>query len=385
MHVVVLGGGYAGLAVTRRLERQLPADVELTLVNDSPDHVLQHELHRAVRRPAVATDITVSLTHVTDQARVHVATVETIDRDERCIELTSGRQYYDLCVVCLGAETAYYGLETVRTHATPLKRLEHARTIRADFLETIRSGSQGGRVVVGGAGLSGVQVAGELAALAREEGQSERTEIVLLEQLADVAPGFPESFQSAVRRSLEAQGVDVRTGTTVTGADGEAVDVRNGDSVEYDQLVWTGGIRGPGALDGDRPTVGADLRLDDRTFVCGDAARVLDVDDAVVPASAQSALREARTAAENVTKLVDGERAGHVVADDELAQFRFQSPGWVVSIGDDAVAKIGPKVLTGAPARAAKASVGAGYLAKIGAGRNARRLALSEWQPGSVR
>lgn len=60
MRVLVLGAGYAGLTLARDLERRLPADADLTVVNDSPHHLVQHEVHRAIRRPAVADAIQVA-------------------------------------------------------------------------------------------------------------------------------------------------------------------------------------------------------------------------------------------------------------------------------------------------------------------------------------
>ncbi|WP_254767507.1 NAD(P)/FAD-dependent oxidoreductase [Salinilacihabitans rarus] len=379
MHVVVLGAGYAGLTLTRLLERKLPADVDLTLVDESPDHLVQHELHRVIRRPSLAAEISIPLPDVVDRATVRVARVEDVDREARTVTCTDGTLSYDVCAVCLGAETAHYGLEGVRERATPLKRLHHARAIRRDVLDALEGDDP--RLVVGGAGLSGVQVAGELAALVDEDGRE--ATITLLERLDEVAPAFPSNFRRAVRDALEAQGVDVRTGTAVARADEATIHTDDGP-VPYDVFVWTGGIAGPGALDGERSTVRGDLRLDRRTFALGDVARVVDADGEAVPASAQSAVREARTVAENVARIVDHERRGGLF-EPRLEQFSFESPGWLVSVGDDAVAQVGPAVVTGRAATALKATVGAGYLSSVGAVRNAVDLVQSELDPGTRR
>jgi NADH dehydrogenase len=234
----------------------------------------------------------------------------------------------------------------------------------------------GGRIVVGGAGLSGVQVAGELAALAREEGVAvpDDLQITLVEQLATVAPNFPPNFQRAVRDALTDRGVEVRTETTVVEVDEETV-VTDGRDLPYDTLVWTGGIAGRAPTNGERPVVRADLRLTDRTFALGDAARVVDADGEPVPASASAAIREAKTAARNLTRLVEDDGDGF---DPRLDRYRFDVPGWLVSVGDGAVAQLGPTVLTGAAAAAVKTSVGAGYLTSVGATRNAVELAEEE-------
>ncbi|QLG61805.1 NAD(P)/FAD-dependent oxidoreductase [Halorarum salinum] len=378
MHVVVLGAGYAGLTLTRRLESRLPAGAELTLVNDGPNHVLVHEIHRAIRRPAVAAVISIPIRGLLDRAELVDARVDDVDADARTASLEAGNSVsWDYGAVCLGSETAYYGIEGLREHATPMKSLADATTVREGFL---RLCEDGGRAVVGGAGLSGVQVAGELAALAAEEGVAvpDGVELVLLEQFAEVAPGFPDNFRRAVREELEARDVDVRTGTTVERVTRDAVGTDEGE-LGYDEFVWTGGIAGTAAVGGDRPSVRADLGLTDRTFALGDAARVVDADGDPVPASASAAVREAETAAVNVARLVEHEMDGSA-ADfrPRLSRYRFDVPGWLVSVGDGAVAQLGPTVLRGSAARATKASVGAGYLTSIGAVRRAAALAEAE-------
>ncbi len=156
-------------------------------------------------------------------------------------------------------------------------------------------------MVVGGAGLSGVQVAGELAEM-REDSD---IEVLLLEQEDAVAPAFPASFQSAVHDALVDAGVTVRTGTGVAEADADVITLTDGSDLTMDQFVWTGGIEGSPALDADRPVVRADLRLGESTFAVGDAARVVDSDGEAVPASAAAAIREARVAADNIGTLVE--------------------------------------------------------------------------------
>lgn len=371
MRIAVCGAGYAGVTLARSLERRLPEETELVVVDERPYHLIQHELHRVIRRPELAETISVPLDSLFERATLRETRVEAIDADERIVRCADGEIEYDYAAICLGAETAYYGLPGVEAHSIPLKRLEHAREIRERVLPLLDSG---GRAVVGGAGLSGVQTAGELAALAREEDAP--LDVTLLERFSNVAPNFPANFRTAVAEELEERGVDLRTETAVRRTTADAIETTDGESIPYGLFVWTGGIRGPDALGGRRSPVRSDLRLDSRTFAVGDAAKAVDRDGEAVPASAQAAIREARVVADSLVALVESE--GTSGFDPRPERFGFDSPGWLVSVGDGAVAQVGPSVLRGRAALALKASVGAGYLSSVGAVRNAVDLVDEE-------
>ncbi|MDR5673232.1 FAD-dependent oxidoreductase [Halalkaliarchaeum sp. AArc-GB] len=401
MRVVVFGAGYAGLTLTQRLESSLPDSVELLLVDETETHLVRHELHRLIRRPDVIHAIEVPLGSVLDRARVVTGRVDGIDpeaglatfRDGRVPEVAGedGTLAYDYGAVCLGSETAFYDLPGVEEHAIPLKRKEHALSIRDRFLDVCETAETGEtcRVVIGGGGLSGIQIAGELAALARERNvpvgpvngtdatDAGRIEIVLLEQLETLAPGFGSSFQRAIRAALADHGVDVKTKTPVREATADAVETDAG-TLETDLFVWAGGIRGPDATAGERPTVRADLRLTESTFLIGDAGRIVDADGRSVPATASAAIRASETAAENLTRLVEHALDESSEFEPSLERYRYSVPGWAVSVGDEAVAVVGGQVLTGQAARKLKAAIGGGYLASTRATRQAIQLVQSE-------
>lgn len=378
MQVLVLGGGYAGVTVARHLERALPDPVDLTVVDESSEHLVQHELHRLVRHPDRIDAITVPFADLFSRASFVQGRVTDLDEATGRVTLDDGTVLeFDLAAVCLGARTAYYSLPGVEAHSTPLKRVADARAVREGFLELVGAGS--GRAVVGGAGLSGVQVAGELAALAADRGVSDGVEVVLLEQADRVAPGFPEHFSEAVHQALREAGVDVRTGSAVASASAATIELEDG-SLDYDHLVWTGGIRGPAPIGDDRPTVPATLRRDERTFVLGDAARVVDRDGDLLPATAQAATAEARVAARNVDRLVRHRLEGGAF-EPRLETVDFEPRGWIVSVGTRTVAQVGPLVFRDGAALAFKAAVGARHLAGVGAIRQAAGLVGDELLP----
>jgi NADH dehydrogenase len=366
MRIAVLGAGYAGLALARKLEQRLPSDDELVVVDERTSHLVQHRLHRVVRQPSLAEELEIPLSAVLERATHRRARVESVDPDAGTVSLDDGDLAYDLGAVALGARTDFHGLEGVAEHGTPLKRLDHAERIRADALSVIEDG--GGRIVVGGAGLSGIQVAGELVAFAKERGASDDVDVHLIEQADCVAPAFPEQFRRAVDAELRDRGVVVETDRAVDRATGERLVFSNGTGLAYDQFVWTGGITGGAALDGDRPTVRARLRLGDRTVGLGDAASIVDAAGTAVPASAQTAMAQANVAATNLDRLAEYYRDGASGFEPSLETYRYDSSGWVVTIGDGAVATVGPIMVNGRPARALKRGVGARYRRSLGLG-----------------
>lgn len=375
MRVAVFGAGYAGVPLIRKLEQSLPPEDEIVVVDESDVHVVRHEVHRVIRRPSVAEDISVPFEELFDRAEHRKARVTDVDAETGEVTLDGDETLdYDAGAICLGVETEFFDLPGVREHATPLRRIDHAEQIRAEFLDVIETG---GEVVVGGAGLSGIQVIGELAALAREEDAADVT-LRLLEQADTIAPSFPTDIRGPLREELETRGVIVQTGKQVERADDRTIEMTDGTEYDYDQFVWTGGIRGTDSMRGDRPTVRATLQLTDRTFALGDAARVVDVDGEAAPATAHTAVRQAPVAAENIATLLDYDRAGTDGFEPRLSRYNYDQLGWLVSVGDGAVAKVGPTVLRGGAAYAVKSSVGAGYLTSVGAVRNAVELAREE-------
>lgn len=372
MRVVILGGGYAGLTVTRRLERQLADDVELVLVDDTGTHLLKHELHRIVRHPELADVLTMPLETVVSRATVRNARVTDIDTHEEVVTLdtTTGAEQleYDFAAVCLGSETAFYGIESIKQHATPLKEITDAQTIR----ERVRT-SPGSDVVIGGAGFSGIQLAGELASLSAEE--SLDLAITLVERADRIAPMFVEPLARAIEDELDARDVAIETGVGVEHADETSVSLANGETLPADVFAWTGGIAGPQATDGDRRPVGADLRIDETTFAAGDVGEVTDQEGATAPASAQTAVRQARVVAENITRCIEAREREEP---PELERYTVDVPGWVVSVGDGAVAHVGPVVISGEPARAVKAFIVGSHLTSVGATRRASMMVAEE-------
>ena len=367
--VVVLGAGYAGAGAIRRLERRLPRDADLTWVSREDHHFVRHEIHRLIRDPAAADVLAIPVDEIaspgTRFVRGEVVGVETGDRVVRLADGTTVG--YDALVVALGSETAFYGVPGVGDHALTLGTPEDALGIHDAVVDALGSSTRGdpARVLVAGAGLSGIQSAGEVAALARELDRP--VEVRLVEALDELLPGEDGSLRRAVHRRLHEAGIAVTVGSPVVGVNGAAVELDGGERMAHDVLLWTGGITGPEALadvgiatDGGR--VPADTTFQtaaDRVFAIGDAAAI-EGGGTEIPPTARAAWSAATVAADNVVRALEGR---------PLSRFAYRDRGTLLSVGDAAIAHDLPGVpvrtFGGPAARVLKKAAAARWIAHL--------------------
>lgn len=376
MRVLVLGGGYAGLVTATRLESRLSAGDELLLVDSRETHLIRHQLHRLVRRPALAETIQIPFDSVLEQGQFLQGTVTELDTEANRVELADGTALdYDAAAVTFGASVAYFGLDSVAEHSIPLDTPTDALAINERVEQLLAAGE--GSVVVGGGGLAGIQVAGEIAQ-ARWEKAASDVSVTIVEQESSLAPRFDDAFRGKIAATLESLDVTVRTGAAVTGATPDSVHLDPGAELPSDLFVWTGGLAGREPFGGTRPEVRADLRLDGTTFAGGDAVDIVDVDGTRVTPSAQTAIRQGPILAANLQTAAEANRSGTDFR-PRYERFRDETFAWVASVGDEVVAQVGSQILTGPPAKALKSTVGVGYLSTAGAVTEALDVLRSEF------
>ena len=339
--VVVLGSGYAGTGAIQSLEKSLPATAELTWVSDVEYHLILHESHRCIRDPSVKAHVTIPIDEIkSPETRFVQGTVTEIDTENRRIHLADGTDLdYDYVLVGIGTRTAFFGIEGMETHAHTLKGLDDALGIHEDLDRAASEATPDdpAQIIVGGAGLSGIQVAGEIAEYRDEHDAS--IEIHLVEGLDEIYPGNDEAVQRRLRRLLEEKGVQIRTGEFISGVNENTVTIGDGEALPHDVLIWTGGITGREAaretvLEKDErnfrlKTNGTFQTSDERVFAIGDAALIEQSEDDPVPPNAQAAWQAAPVVGENIARAVRGQ---------PLKQWTFTDKGTVISVGDDAVA-----------------------------------------------
>ena len=331
-HVVVVGGGFAGLWATRALRS---APVRVTLVDRGNHHLFQPLLYQVATAGLSAPDIAAPLRHILRrQANVEVrmATVTGIDADARRVVLDDGTSLgFDTLLLASGATHAYFGNDHWAAHAPGLKTLDDALDLRRRLLlafERAEAATDPAErdawlhfAIVGG-GPTGVELAGTLAEIARHTLKDEfrnidpaQARVRLVEAGPRVLAAFPEALSAQARRQLEKLGVEVSTGIAVRDitADG----YRLGEAfVPAKTVVWAAGVAASplGAMLGvpldraGRVQVQADLSVPGHPdiFVAGDLAAIAQADGTPVPGVAPAAKQMGTRVARNIRARLAG-------------------------------------------------------------------------------
>lgn len=349
-HVVILGGGFAGLYAARTLAGE---PVAVTVVDRTNHHVFQPLLYQVATGVLAPSDITVPIRwRLRGQANATVllAGVTGIDVTRREVRLDGdpGAVTYDYLIVATGARHAYFGHDEWEAHAPGLKTIEDAFAVRRRFLLALeraeRTTDAAVRVaeltiVVVGGGPTGVELAGMIPtvcrrALVREfrHIDTRAVRVVLVEAGPRLLPAFPAPLAERARRDLEAVGVEVRLGATVRGVDGGGVTI-GAERLAARTVFWAAGnLASPlgGALGAPldrqgRVLVEPDLSVPGRAevFVAGDLAATT-WGGRPVPAVAPAAVQQGECAARNILRTLRGE---------PRAPFRYRNKGDLATIG----------------------------------------------------
>ncbi len=348
-HVVVIGGGFAGLWAVRGLAR---AAVRITLLDRSNHHLFQPLLYQVATAGLSAPDIAAPLRHILrGQANVEVRLAEVvgIDLGARRVRLGDGGSIdYDYLVVASGATHAYFGHDDWAPNAPGLKTLDDALAIRRRLLlafERAEAAADAAEreawlsfAVVGG-GPTGVELAGTLAEIARHTLRREfrridpaSARVRLVEAGPRVLPAFPEPLSAKARAQLERLGVEVVTGTPVDAIDADGYRI-GGKSVPARTVLWAAGVAASplGRMLGvpldrvGRVTVESDLGVPGHpeVFVAGDLASVVQ-DGRPVPGVAPAAKQMGRHVAHAIRARLQQRAA---------PTFRYRDYGNLATIG----------------------------------------------------
>jgi NADH dehydrogenase len=366
-HVVVIGCGFGGLFAARILAG---VPVRITVVDRTNHHLFQPLLYQVATAGLSAPAVAAPIRHIlADQENVTViyGDAKRIDVARRAVVLDGGDEIaYDHLIVAAGAANNYFGNDAWEAHAPSLKTLEDAYNIRNRVLlaferaeretDTVKRAAWLTIVVIG-AGATGVELAGAFAEIARHTLRGEfrrfdprNARVVIVEGGERVLPAYPPKLSERARLQLERLGVTVWLGRSVTGIDGEGVQM-GPERLSARTVVWAAGVAASplGATLGvpvdraGRVIVGEDLSIPGHpeVTVIGDLA-ALPWHTPPVPGIAPAAKQMGKLVARNIVLSISNKK---------IKTFRYQDVGMLATIGmNSAVAVIGRLQLSGYPA-----------------------------------
>lgn len=396
---MIIGGGFAGLHLVRRLEGKLRADeAAVTLVDRNNFHLFTPLLYQVATGElpphAVAYPLRIPLART--GYRFVRAEVTAIDLDSRVARTSEGDFAYDHVVIVPGSITNDFGIPGVKEHALVVKWLTDGRALRHRILSVFEeAGAEPDTAkrramlsfAIVGAGPVGVELSASMRDLMDHTLRgiyptidfAREPHITLIDGANRVVPAMDARLSRIAMRRLERLGVEVRLGTLVAEVKAEGVATKDGQFLPARSVIWAAGVKSnallaplalPKAKDG-RLIVDQFFRVGGRDDVLsfGDAA-AFDFRGAPLPMLAQVAVLEAPAAASNIVHLLRGE---------PLEEFRYHRKGDLVALGRTSAAAEFARpvklVLSGLPAWTVWR---ANYLMQLVGTRN-RGTLLMEW------
>lgn len=318
--VVIVGGGFGGLSVAARLlKSECAEDVVITLIDSSPMSTYTPWLDNVAtqKRGGIApTDIVLS---AVPGVRFRLGTMDSLNVAEKQVVLLDGSTVpYDICVLAVGSVANDFGISGVEQFSLPMKRTSDAERIQKKLHELIALPSKTPRrVVIVGAGPNGVELAAESAAIG-----GEALEVILVDSHPNLLSFFSLFLQRRTMNRLASLGVVLRLGSMLARVTKDSVVFRsmvNGVPVEEEQVVPCDlcivalGVKTPDVVlrfpfvknVQGRVLVDSSFRVLDRDdiFVLGDCA-AMDHDALGDPKTAQAAVRQSKTVAQNICAMI---------------------------------------------------------------------------------
>jgi NADH dehydrogenase len=351
-HVVIVGGGFGGIEVVKRLAG---TPVSITLIDRRNHHLFQPLLYQVATASLATSEIAWpirALFRNRPEVTTLLANVIGIDPEGRRVLLEGGRTVrYDTLVLATGAQHSYFGHDEWEQFAPGLKTIEDATTIRRRILlaferaeletDPVRQAALLTFVIVGG-GPTGVELAGTIADLARKTLPPDfrnidtgTARVVLIEAGPRVLAGYPNDLSDYAQRSLANLGVEVELGRAVTECTSDSV-IYGDKKLSTMTIIWAAGIRASPAnewLNAPADRAGRLQVLPDLTvpghpeiFAIGDTVTVLAPDGNPVPGIGPAAKQEGRHVAAAIKARLRG--------DMEPRQFHYRHQGSLAQIGE---------------------------------------------------
>jgi NADH dehydrogenase len=375
--VVILGGGFGGLAAVKKLKR---APVEVILIDRRNFHLFQPLMYQVATGSLSPGEIAAPLRGVLSgqkNTQVLLGEAADVDPEAKRVNLRDGGSFdYDSLIVATGSQTSYYGNDSWREWAPSLKSVEEATAIRHKILYAFERAERADTeeearawltFVIVGAGATGMELSGALAEIATEtlrhdfrKINPQEARITLMEGAARVLGAFPEDLSAKAEKLVTRLGVEVIKNVMVTNISAAGVSFKRGEAVEQlaaRTVLWAGGVTAtPFGLKlaertkaekdrSGRIKVKPDLTIPNYPdiFIIGDLACSIEKDGKPLPGVAQVAMQGGAYAAKVIRARVAGKK--------ELPPFHYFNKGDMAVIGRAAaVANIFGFHVSGLPA-----------------------------------
>ena len=384
--IVIVGGGFGGLAAARAL-RNAPAEV--IVIDRTNHHLFQPLLYQVATSVLTPGQIASPIRGILGKQRnttVILGEVTGVDKDQKYVLVRDAdregvRLPYDYLILATGVTHSYFGHNEFEQFAPGLKSLADAVAIRNKILQAFEQAEAEEdpsrhrellTFVLVGAGPTGVEMAGAIAIMVRSTLKKEfrridpaAARIVLVDMASRVLPPFSEELSSAAKQRLESLGVEIRLGHSVDQIDADGVVVA-GERIASKTVIWTAGVSpspagkwlGVQTDRAGRVRVEKDLTIPGHPeiLVVGDTAS-LDQNGKPLPGVAQVAMQQGRYAG----KLIQGRLRGR----PDQQPFSYFDKGSMAVVGKGfAVLQAGKIQLSGFPAWLAWAAVHLEFLAQ---------------------
>jgi NADH:ubiquinone reductase (H+-translocating) len=331
MKVIIVGGGFGGLRLARKLNNK--PGFEVTLLDRFNYHQFQPLFYQVATAGLDASNISFPLRkafHKSKNVRIRLGKLLEILPAQNKIVTDNGDMEYDMLVIATGAGTNFFGNQQLAANAFPMKSTTEALQLRNHLIQNFEDASIATdktkresllTVVVVGGGPTGVEVSGAIADMRSyvlpkdyPELDFKQMKIYLLEGSAKTLASMTEQSSVQSRKYLQKLGVEVITGTVVKDYDGKTVTLINGNTIATKTVIWAAGIRGniPAGIQPDLIAKGNRI-ITDRHNLVKDTANIFAIGDVAYmetplfpkghPQVAQVAMQQADTLAENLVRI----------------------------------------------------------------------------------
>ncbi len=334
--VIIIGGGYGGVRVMQRLSSA--EELEIVLIDQNPYHYLQTEAYALVANAVTITDVTVDLVALCrryENVIYKKATIREIDLLAKQMKIETDILHYDYLVIAAGSRTNFpSSIPGLKEHSHGVKTLHRAFEFKQQFESQLYERMQSEEdllcrafnVVIGGAGLSGVEIAAEMGHYAKKFLRDNRMmcegiQIYLIASRDKVLEGMHPYLQMQAQKRLDVLGVKVLYETRISKVKEDEVLLNNGNRIKFDFMIFAGGIKASSLA----KSLGCSLNAKDQiqvdptlqvnchknVYAVGDIAALVDAAGKTIPATANAAEQSAEVVANNIKAQLKGERPQH--------------------------------------------------------------------------